>query len=70
MTIFKRKTPVRIIYWRALALLLSWALLAIFLRLINLKSPHLDLATWGALVIASTCYLLVTLLILKPINTK
>jgi hypothetical protein len=55
-------------YWRAAALLLSWALLAIFLRLINLKSPHLDLATWGALVIASADYLIVTLLILKPFN--
>ena len=57
-------------YWRAFALLLSWVLLGIFLRLINLNSPHIDLATWGALVIASTCYLLLMLLIFKPINTK
>jgi hypothetical protein len=70
MTIFKRKTPVKLIYWRACALVLSWALLAIFLMLIGRTTTHLDVATWGALVIASTCYLLVTLLILKPINTK
>jgi hypothetical protein len=60
----------KLIYWRAGALLISWALLGIFLMLIGRTTKHLDLATWGALVIASTCYLLVTLLILKPINTK
>jgi hypothetical protein len=57
-----------IIYWKASALILSWALLGVALKVINLTSEHLDRATFGAIVIASAGYLIATIALLKPLT--
>jgi hypothetical protein len=73
MTIFKRKTPVRLIYWRliywrAYALLLSWALLAFALTVINHTTTHLNWQTFLKILSASVGYLFATAALLKPLT--
>ncbi len=63
----KTKTmKLRLIYWKASALVLSWALLGVVLKLINMHTEHLDQATWGAICVASAAYLIGTTALLKP----
>jgi hypothetical protein len=58
----------KIIPWKASALVLSWALLAALLKIMNLTSDHLDRATFGAVLVASAGYLIATTALLKPIT--
>jgi thiol:disulfide interchange protein len=45
-------------------------LLGIVLHLIDRNTPHLDLAAWGALLIASGAWLIGTVAALKPFWKK
>jgi hypothetical protein len=58
----------KLIPWRCSALALLWTLLGIVLHLIDRNTPHLDLATWGALLIASASYLIGTVALIKPLT--
>ncbi len=63
----KNKT-MKIILWRCSALIISWALLGVVLKLINLTTDHLDRATWAAICVASASYLIGTTALLKPLT--
>ncbi len=60
----------KIIYWKASALILSWVLLGIALNLINISVTHLDRIQFATICIASAAYLIATTAILKPITHK
>ncbi len=56
----------KLIYWKASTLLLSWALLGSVLALINHNTAHIEPAEFGAICIASAGYLIAAIALLKP----
>lgn len=58
------------IKWKVGALLLSWALLGVGLKVINLTTTQMDRATFGALLIAAAAYLTATAALLKPLTKQ
>ena len=60
----------KFIKWKVAALLLSWALLGVGLKVINLTTTQLDRATFGAILIAVAGYLAGTTALLKPFMVR
>ena len=56
----------KLISWKFSTLILSWALLGVALKVINMTTERLDRATFGAIVISSAGYLIATVALLKP----
>jgi len=57
-----------IIKWKVTSLLLSWALLAVYWKILNLATAKIDPLTFGALLISSAAYLLATTAFFKPLT--
>jgi len=55
-------------YWRAFALLLSWVILACLLAVINHTTQHIEWYRFVALCVYCACYLIVTAVLFKPLT--
>lgn len=60
----------KLIYWKASTLILSWALLAVVLTLVNRNMTRIEPIDFGSVCIATAAYLLSTYNLLKPITKR
>jgi hypothetical protein len=65
-----QQDEMKIIFWKASALILSWALLGFALYVIRTKITEISYAEFATLLLASASYLIGTTAMLNPITKK